>query len=260
MLYVYNKNEDRILSDMRAPKSIFFEHDRNTIIGNNKQKSSHLEDIWYKLLDDKTCPAVKNLREEKVNKELLNDDNLSLLHFYIISLFWRIPLTDFTAKNLIERAEIVTTGRVTSDEIKNDEGWNKVLRSKLYAETIDQCLALNRNVEEYYSQLSEFEEDIFIIGDNPMIFHKNMGKFTDFATTDYCIALSSNRILRHSFNKIPDFKKNLSLRYNAYIINQSKMYVASGNLKTLKKSIENYKKIKALNLFSSLREELFERT
>lgn len=257
MLYVYNKELDKIIPNLRPPKSIFYEYDRNTILTKDLEKNSILEDFWYKVVDDKTSRVITQLRKEKITKDLQSDNNLSQLHFFIVSLFWRIPHSDFAAKDLIARAEIVTNGNITSDEIKNDPSLNKILRSKLYSETIDQCLTQKTNIVEYFSQLSEFEDDIFIIGDNPVVFEKHMGKFTDFGTTGYCLALSSNRIHFQSYEPIPNFTKGSALIYNAIVIDQSKICVAASNLKILTDSIELYKKLKNLNLLLDMKKRLF---
>ena len=51
LLFIYDKNKDRILSTPKPPKSIFFEHERNTLEVTSESKSSFIEDFLYSDID-----------------------------------------------------------------------------------------------------------------------------------------------------------------------------------------------------------------
>lgn len=256
LLYIYDKTKDKFLDNKRSPKSIFFENDRNTIVYEKSKKTSLIEDDFFMNLDNISAKTITTLQKEKNNKELLNVDNLALLDFFIINLFWRLPLTDFAVKDLIQRAEIKSTG-IEPDEIKNDSGWNKMLRIGLYKETIEQMKNSPTKRKEYCARMTEFEKDLFVIGDYPFLFKNHLGKFTDLVEDDYLIALSSKRIISSSSNKLTSFNVNMFLNYNAAIIDQSKQYIASNDLKVLKGSVEFYKKAKNENLLYFSKKKLF---
>jgi len=256
LLYIYDKTKDKFLDNKRSPKSIFFENDRNTIVYDESKKTSLIEDDFFMNLDNISAKTITTLQKEKNNKELLNVDNLALLDFFIINLFWRLPLTDFAVKELIQRAEIKSTG-IEPDEIKNDSGWNKMLRIGLYKETIEQMKNSPTKRKEYCARMTEFEKDLFVIGDYPFLFKNHLGKFTDLVEDDYLIALSSKRIISSSSNKLTSFNVNMFLNYNAAIIDQSKQYIASNDLKVLKGSVEFYKKAKNENLLYFSKKKLF---
>ncbi|WP_456423516.1 DUF4238 domain-containing protein [Lutibacter sp.] len=256
LLYIYDKTKDKFLDNKRSPKSIFFENDRNTIVYDESKKTSLIEDDFFMKLDNISAKIITTLQKEKNNKELLTEDNLTLLDFFIINLFWRLPLTDFAVKDLIQRAKITSSG-IEPDEIKNDLGWNKMLRIGLYKETIEQMKNSPTKRKEYCARMTEFEKDLFVIGDYPFLFKNHLGKFTDLVEDDYLIAISSKRIISSSSNKLPNFNINMFLNYNAAIIDQSKQYIASNDLKTLKGSVEFYKKAKNENLLYFSKKKLF---
>jgi|TARA_B110000902_G_C14209993_1_gene551005 hypothetical protein len=256
LLYIYDKIKDKFLTNKRSPKSIFFENDRNTIVYDESKKTSLIEDDFFMELDNISAKIITIFQKEKNNKELLNVDNLALLDFFIINLFWRLPLTDFAVKDLIQRAKITSMG-IKPDEIKNDLGWNKMLRIGLYQETIEQMKNSPTKRKENYARMTEFEKSLFVIGDYPFLFKNHLGKFTDLVEDDYLIAISSKRIISSSSNKLPNFNINMFLNYNAAIIDQSKQYIASNDLKVLKGSVEFYKKAKNENFLYFSKKKLF---
>ena len=257
LLYIYDIEKDRILEKPRSPKSIFFENERNTITINEKEKSSLIEDVFYKKLDDTSSKYIRELQSSRIVPELLSDDNLAQLKFFIINLFWRLPLTDFATKDLIKRAKINSTG-VDPETLRNDKGWNKIQRMGLFKETIEQMGQSQTNRKNYYAKIVGFEDDHFIIGDYPFIFKNYLRKFTDLVDDDYCIALSSKRILSSSAKPLVEFTRLMSLNYNATIIEQSKKYVASNNLNLLQAPVEFYKKLKEKHIHYFIKNEIFE--
>ncbi len=257
LLYIYDKSKDKILDNLRSPKSIFFENERNTVKIDDAKKTSLIEDEFYKKLDDTSAKYIKCLQTSKIVPELLSDDNLAQLQFFIINLFWRLPLTDFAAKDLIKRAEINSIG-IDPEELRKDEGWNKIQRMGLYKETIKQMTNSPTKRESIYVKIAEFEEDIFVIGDYPLIFKNQLSKFTDLVEDDYFIALSSKRILSSSLKPLVKLTKRMSLNYNAAIIDQSKKYIASNNLNLLQVSVDFYKVLKEKHIHYFVKNRLFE--
>ncbi|WP_284653490.1 DUF4238 domain-containing protein [Flavobacterium terrisoli] len=244
LLFVYNKVNDEILKVRKSPKGIFFEFERNTIEGKDQENDSSIEDVFFKELDDKSATVVQKFQDGKINDELFSEHNLADLQFFIINLFWRIPKTDYAAKDLVERAEIKINGENISDEIRNHPSFVKLNRVRFFKETIEQFDSQLNKPKRYYIQVSEFEENLFLIGDYPIIYRNYMSQFTDLVQSEFKMAISSKRIISFALEQIPNFKKSLFLRYNATIIDQSQTYVASGDIKLLQASIEYYKALK----------------
>jgi len=258
MLYIYDKVADKILKNCRAPKSIFYEYERNTIEEKNLEKNSFLEDVFFKRLDDVSAKVIQKFQNNPIENNLFTDENISNLQFFIINLFWRLPLTDYAAKDLVERAVIKVDGKDISDEIRNHPSFIKLNRANFFKETIEQSEIQKDKPKNYNIQISEFEEDLFLISDNPIIFRNYMRQFTDLVESEFKMAISSKRMICYSLNDIPSFKHKMFLKYNATIIEQSKLYVASNDIRVLKGSIEYYKSLKEKNLLYAAKELLFE--
>lgn len=256
LLYIYDKQKDSILDNPRSPKSIFFENERNTISLNEKETSSVIEDVFYNKLDNTSSKYIKSLQTSKITTELLSEDNLAHLQFFIINLFWRLPITDFAVNDLIKRAEIISKG-VSPELLRTNKGWNKLQRMGLYRETIKQSKLIKNPRKKVYTKFKEFKESHFLIGDYPFIYKNNLSTFTDLTEDDFYIALTSNRILSYSTKPLIEFESLMLFYYNATIINQSKRYVATNNLKLLKESINQFKLMNEKNILHFAKKELF---
>lgn len=256
MLFVYDKNKDQISKLPRSPKSIFFENHRNTIKVNDRKSSSILEDQLFQKIDDDSSNFIQRLQKEDINEDFFYTDNLAQLQFFIINLFWRIPKSDYAAKDLIQREGLKIEG-IPSEDNKNSEGWNKILRFRLYKETIDQMKNSPTKPTRYYPKMIEFKKDLFVLGDCPFVFKNTLRKFTDLVEDDFFIALTSNRILSSSRAPLPAFEINSCLSYNAAIIEESKNYVVASNFKLLEASIEFYRRLKNEHLNYFVKNRLF---
>lgn len=257
LLFIYDKVNDKILKQRRPPKNIFYEYERNTIEGKDSEKDTSIEDSLFKKLDDMSSIIIKNFQHNYIDNQLFSDDNVAGLQFFIINLYWRLPKTDYAAKDLVERAEIKINGENISEEIRNNPSFVKLNRAGFYKETIEQFESFKNKPKGYNIQISEFEEDLFLIGDYPLLFRNYMSQFTDLIQSEFKMAVSSKRMVCFSLNQIPSFKKNMFLKYNASIIEESKLYVASNDIKVLKASIDYYKQLKEKNWIYVAKELLF---
>ena len=116
LLYIYDKIKDKFLTNKRSPKSIFFENDRNTIVYDESKKTSLIEDDFFMELDNISAKIITIFQKEKNNKELLNVDNLALLDFFIINLFWRLFKMFIETLTVNDKEHFLRV----FDEIKND--------------------------------------------------------------------------------------------------------------------------------------------
>lgn len=255
-LYIYDKVKDELIRTPRSPKSVFFEIDRNTVHVKDEQFSSLIEDTLYQVHDNSSSEVIGAFQTKTINENLLNYSNQGVFQFFLINLFWRIPYTDFAVNDLINRAEIKSVG-VDPEILRDDETFKKLQRAGLFMNTINQ-MKWNQPSPDYYVSLKEMPYELFLIGDNPILFRSLPHTFTDLVELDYFFAVSSKRIYRSSIKELEAFTFQKALHYNTLIIDQSVKYICSGNLDFLKESIEYYKVHKSLNLMFSIRESLFE--
>lgn len=255
-LFIYDKGRDKILDNTRSPKSMFFQEHRNSIKTIDDNYSSILEDVFFQRLDNASSIAIQSLQSDSIEKGLLSQENLGQLMFFVINLFWRIPATDYAVKDLIRRADI--KANIDSEVLRNDTYWHKLERSKLYKETVDQIIASDTKRDHYYPKISEFEDDVFLLGDYPFIYKSYLSQFKNLGEDDYIIALSKNRIISSTDKPTKEFTKKMAYDYNSIIIDQSKKYICSSNLELLKKSIQHYKELKNRKIFFFIKPKLFE--
>lgn len=261
-LFVNDKKWDSIKSI--SPKAIFFETDRNTI--DLDEKSSVLEEEWYKKMDDRCSQVVRNLRENPNEEGLLNNINLADIQFFILCLFWRIPKTDHAFERLFQESEIFFTnknGKKISDTVKEqvlkqDWSYKKFSRAVI---TLQALRDFTKKPGQFYSQLIDKGEDLFLLGDYPMVFKKTPTTFDDLFHTDYYLPISSKRIFCKYENDCElkfDFTKIIKL--NAIIINQSVRYVCCSNSEYLERSVAYYKAIKEMFMIPFLQDSIFKNT
>lgn len=257
-MWIYDKKKDLIKANPRPPKSIFWEPNRNTVPLNNSETSSFIEDEFFKYLDNFLAPTIRDFQEKEINKSLLSVENLSLFQFFIINLFWRLPYTDYAWEDLVQRAEI-STDKIDPEVLRNNEAFQKWQRSGIFKHVIDQLGEGKRPGPDFFVKVLEFDFDLFVLSDNPILFQRTPIEFTDLNYLDYMIPVSSERLYIHTLNGYDNFRKKQGFDYNATIINQSLNYVASGNKLLLENSVEYYRKLKAAGIIRYTEMKLFEK-
>ena len=130
-------------------------------------------------------------------------------------------------------------------------------RTMLYRETTKDVTKIKRKTKGFYAKIFELEKDIFIIGDNPILFQDTPSTFEDLYDMDNMIALTPRRIFTNSLKEFDTFGFSKALEYNHFMISQSKRFVCSGDKKLLEASVEYHKKVSELFLDRHLRKELF---
>ncbi|MEP4095746.1 DUF4238 domain-containing protein [Reichenbachiella sp.] len=256
LLYMYDKINDEIKSKQRAPKSVFWEKDRNSITTKSKERNSLIEDYFFKELDNHTSDYIKKFQHENIDEILLTDENLAQFDFFLINLFWRLPYTDFASTDLIKRAQIDATG-IDPEILRNDPEYHKALRIGLFKHTIEQFDEFSPPADKYHVLLSEFEHDLFVLGDNPVVFEKTPKKFVDLRNLNHIMPITSKRAYIYTIHGYDKMTRQIGHFLNAQIIDQSKRHVVSGNRELLKISVQFYKELKKENLLFFIRDKIF---
>lgn len=255
LLYIYDKIQDKILKNPRSPKAIFFEEDRNTIELPESIESSIIEDSIFKLIDNDTSKVVNLYQNEELDKIKFTHEDYSTFILFLITLFWRIPYTDFAADDLINRAEISTPG-IDPKLLQNNPAFRKVQRANLFRHHLNEIKNYGKQGKKRVN-IHQSQNDIYVIGDNPLLFRKVPNLFSEFIEIDFLIALTSRRIYSFTDNKLENFTAFNSIQYNAAIINQSRKYVCCCNLEILERSIKVYNELKNIGALYMLAEDTF---
>jgi hypothetical protein len=251
LLYVYDKQKDEILKKPKAPKSIFFEWDRNTLDLNQGKQSTFLEEEFYSKIDNDFGKAVKYFQDNTLSEIKITEENTAQFLFFLITLFWRIPATDYAMKDLIDRSEIVAEN-IDVDTLRQDPAFYKLEKSRIFSHMIDQMRKYGKNKRKYIN-IHQNNKGCLVIGDNPLLFRETSTKFSEFAETDFLIAITSNRIYSSTTKELRNFGLKNRLKYNVSVINQSRNYVCCNNREVLEKSVELYREFtnKGIILFTA---------
>ncbi len=251
LLFVYDKQKDEILKKLKAPKSIFFEWDRNTLVLNQSKQSTFLEEEFYSKIDNDFGKAVKYFQDSTLKEIEITEENTAQFLFFLVTLFWRIPATDYAMKDLIERSEIVAE-HIDIDALRQDPAFYKLEKSRIHAHMIEQMKKFGKNKKKWIN-IHQNNKTCLVIGDNPLLFRERFSKFSEFAENDFLIAITSNRIYSSTAKELQNFGLKNRLKYNVSVINQSKFFVCCSNMEVLEKSVNIYREFtkKGIILFTA---------
>lgn len=254
-IYVYDKNKDEIFSDEKVSKSILFEKHKNTIFFDNNTSTSIIEDLLFKKLDNEFSILIKYLQTvDSTKSNIFEGKKTSDFLMFIVNLFWRIPYTDEISKNIIENA-IAKLDNYS--ELKNNDSFMKQQRTLLYRNTLKNPENLKRKKIGCFTRLFEIENNMLLIGDNPIVYNENPNTFDDLVDLDFCIAISSNRLVMNSLIEVKEFGLNKRMNYNYAVLNQSERYVCSGDKNLLDASVKYYKNVKDLEMNNEFIKNIF---
>jgi len=251
LVYIYDKEKGYIQKNPRPTGSIFWEKDRNTmsIAGT---KTSIIEDDTYLRFDNFYKRSVEELRKINLNDKGLNSADTYFLHLFITNLFWRIPASDKIFDRIFDRLE--------ASKNEHHEALRKHYRIMMHKVTAD---VLNENFErESKYKIIEFEDPVFVLGDNPILFVEPPNQLEDLDSFTYLFPINSVRGLIKTRKENKDYymrntQRKHILVYNTFIIDQSVRYVVSGNRDLLVKSVNLYNDLKSQNNYEEMRKFIF---
>ncbi len=257
LFYVYDKQKDKILSKPMSTKAVFFEKDRNTIELEPGKYSALIEEVLFKKIDNDLGRIVKHFQNMNLDTEELKDEEMGQFLLFLITLFWRLPRTDYAFNDLIDRARIMSEG-IDSEIIRNDPTMRKMQRAGLFMHQIEEMIRDGLKGRRMV-QIFQMKQEVFMIGDFPMLYRRTPRLFSEFDEIDYLIAISSKRIYSSATERFENFSVDQSIIYNAAVIDQSVNYVASCNLPLLEQSVKLSKQLKAAGLLYNSIERLFKK-
>lgn len=254
-VFIYDKEKDEILKDEKSSKSVLFEKHKNTITFDNGNSTSILEDELFNKQDGEFSKLIKYLQSVDSNStSIFNDGKITGFISFILNLFWRIPYSDEISKRVIETA---ISKLENYEDLKKNDSFMKQQRTMLYRNTLSDLKKLKRKKIGFYTRLFEIQHNLFLIGDNPIVYNQSPESFDDLFDLDFCMAISSNRVVMNSLDEVKIFDENKSMDYNYFVISQSTKYVCSGDRKLLETCIDYYKKVKPLDLDAEFKENIF---
>jgi len=262
LLYIYDKTRDKIKNGQKGSGGVFFELDRNTLNIDNTDNSILEEELFSKIDDE----LSKRMRKFCVLPfQDIKDKDSSDIFLFLIDLFWRNPLNDETFREMWTRSSITIhdrkSGEILNDPsqvafLMNDPIHKKMERSKMTLTAFEEILK-NKKKGGKDNRIIDMKNEIFVLGDYPILFEKNPENQTELITLDFLIPLNSKRMFSSRTEDLVFFDYDDAMIYNALIIDQSQTTICSANKQVLDESIRLYKHLIENDLIDTYRKRLF---
>jgi len=232
-VWVYNKEEGKILKSKQSSKSIFFEMDRNNF-GVNGKNIDNIE-LMYSEVDNLLS---KNL-DKVLSTHSMSGRELTMLILLVTLTKWRIPASDEKFINQFKDIPIEQLGfairPIDREMLVNEEDVNRIKGMEIVKEINRLLLSIQPLLRE--ENLDEIHKNCFIVSDNefpallgdvPIIESPNSSYET---LENFIFPLSSNETLickrgaeKYVSQKIFYIQKDLTTFHlaNKYVICKSK--------------------------------------
>ncbi|QBZ98866.1 DUF4238 domain-containing protein [Flavobacterium sangjuense] len=260
-LWVYNKEEKRILKSKQSPKAIFFDWERN-LFDINGTPGDNIEKM-YRDVDDLLAKTL-----EKILSTLTMTGREQTLMLFLVSLMkWRIPKVDDNFYDLVKGVPIENLGfafrhidpatKISTDEI------NRINDLEIIKETKRLLLPIQPLINE--ETVSEIHKNCFLVshdgypallGDCPIIESQN----SDFKMLeDFIFPLSSKEtfICKRGAEK-SILSPLFYIQKDLTIFHLSKKYVACKSREHLENIVNIYTKLEIENKTHLLTKYVFE--
>lgn len=259
LLFIYDKVNDKLYNKARSPKSIFFENHRNTAETFDGKESSAIEDYFFQNLDNDSAKIIQTLQNNEIKNISLDEHIIGALQFFLINLFWRIPVTDYAFNDLMMRSKI-TSDQIDPEKLRNNETYRKLERIKIFKHTFEEISNSKPPKSSFFMKLSELENDCFLLGDFPILYKSIPRRFSDLGYMEYLFAISSTRIISCTLKPFGRVTKQVAYAYNSFIIDQSLKYVCASNYEILSENVEFYKRAKKKKILVPVNKFVFNMT
>ncbi|ANH83449.1 hypothetical protein A8C56_22920 [Niabella ginsenosidivorans] len=236
--YIYLPKENRFKKngELFTPQTHFFELDGNNLIGAD-YVDDHLEKS-YSDWDNKAAILFDKIKTSKEERFGLSEKDMPILQFFIAHLYWRSPMANEFAKDLLKREGLNATGMIvrnsiTGEIIQNHKFENYISSNessyKFVKHWLPYRLITNLLKNDTPLEIITFNNGIKpnLIGDNPIIFRNqsNVNVYED----DFILPITSNKFLiRMKREGRPE--KSVIMMIDALLIQQAQQFVATTNV------------------------------
>ena len=261
LLFVYDKQKDRIKLNKQGSKGVFFAINRNSSDFGLEKPISIMEDA-YGVFDNIAPAAIKLLRS---NIQLSDNTRIDLhahLNTLIIDLYWRNINNDQLFDSLYDRASLTLSGVLGSVKLSDEQArpykdfplFKQLIRYKMAILTLE-FATKSQNI--FTSDIITFPIKHLCIGDMPFLFNGSPKKHSDLLDLPAFIPISATKLYLRNIT----LKRQMSFRetnmLNALIIEQSSKMICSGNKLVMDAAIDYYRLAKEENLFEHFKNCLF---
>jgi hypothetical protein len=264
LLFVYDKQHDRIKLNKQGSKGVFFEYDRNSTDFGFERPIALIEEA-YSIFDNLAPASIKLLRS---NLELSHDIRIELhahLNTFLVDLYWRNINNDSLWDSLYENASFGVTSPsgvipLSKDEIrewKQMPFFNQLMRYKMVAAVLEAIQLPEETNKTFTTNTITFPMKQLCIGDMPFLMSRKPTKHADLLNLPAFIPISSTKLYLRNISLKSDVTFRETCMLNAMIIEQSSKMICSGNKMVLDAAIAYYKLAKEDNQFQHYKDCVF---
>jgi len=260
-LWVYNKEERRILKTKQSPKSIFFEWGRN-IFPINGDDGDNIEKM-YADVDD----LLSKTLEKILSTHTMTGREQTLIIFFVSLMKWRIPKVDDKFHNLVKDIPIENFGLalrpIDRSAPVDNEAIKRIQEMEIVNETKRLLLSIQPLIGE--DKLNEIHKNSFIVnydeypallGDCPIIEAPNQG-FETLENFIFPLGAQDTFVCKRGAHKSISHPL-FYIQKDLAIFHLSTKYVACSNKQQLEKIIEMYSNLEIANKTHLLLKYVFE--
>lgn len=261
LLYVYNKEKKKILDKRLAPKSIFFENNRNTTLIEGLEVDQ-IESL-YSLLDNIISPDYNRILKDKSE---LNPETLTSLIILTYLLRWRVPNSDSNfnfIKNDLTSEDLSYNIQIKDKNLNIDyDAINFIENSEIFIEIKRILLAISpllniKHLSGIYNNCFIMENNYFpsLIGDCAVIYEQEKFNVLD----NFVLPLSSYETFiykKETTKNVRSFKFYIQRDLN--IFHSSSKYVGCKSLRHLQNIVEMHNRFEKENKLEYIQRFLFD--
>ncbi|HMR85445.1 MAG TPA: DUF4238 domain-containing protein [Niabella sp.] len=230
--HIYLPKEKRFKKngELFTPQTHFFELDGNNLIGAD-YVDDHLEKS-YSDWDNKAAILFDKIKTSKEKRFGLSEQDMPILQFFIAHLYWRSPMSNEFAKNLLKREGLKATGMIIRDSItgkivQDHEFENYILNNDSSYKFIKHWLPY-RLIPNLMNNNTPLEIITFnnggkpnLISDNPIIF-RNQNDINVYED-DFILPVTPNKVLVR-MNRKGSTRNSVIMMIDALLVQQSQKF------------------------------------
>jgi len=264
LMFVYDKQQDRIKLNKQGSKGVFFEINRNNVDLGLESPVSIMEQA-YAVFDRLIPASIKLLRSDIELAAAMRIDLHAHLNIFIIDLYWRNINNDHLFDALYDLADLTMTGpdgpiNLSADEMeyfKQVPFMKQLMRFKMVAKTLEAITNPENGDRVFATQTITFPLKQLCIGDMPYLFKNKPVTMDDLLNVPMFFPLSSHKLYLRNVNLEEQIALRETNMFNALVIHQSSKMICAADKKILESAIAYYHSAKALNLFDYFKNCLF---
>lgn len=260
-IWIYDKERDLILKNPQAPKSIFYERDRNNIFCGSNHKSDILETTIYNRVDSTYSNHLREIQKADLEK-IEHAEFIVALLFNIAFTYYRLPVNNELTARVIK----ATDAKQLPPDYK--ELWSKFDSLDLSEVDIHKLRSSISTLLDFFQtelkkgkinyKITDHDFPSVILADNPIL-HKNVPKDFNDLTESLIFPITEKRLYFGLDGNNYKINEAILKRINMCLALQSERFFGSSSKVFLESLVKGLKYMKGREEYLlEMKQELFD--